>query len=224
MSLTTHITKAGKYPVVQIACPYFKNEFVKTDSPRTGILHTTEGGWNGSMEVFHTHFAPHFLLGVNATLTAHQRVEHAKEKLSLDKGTPPEPTGKVEIAQLVPVGNIGAAIVTHNNLAIVQIEMIGYAREELWLPTDETLDALASLMLVCKDVWGIPLSRPWPTGVYGRAGKTDHRNDGHFGKTAGWFGHGDCPTPDTHWDPGNLNWDVVFFHANTLEKSSNDKK
>ena len=58
------------------------------------MLHTTEGGWTGSMSVFHRHYAPHFILG----------------KDNEDKS-------KVHIAQLVPIGNIGSSCRAHNNLA-----------------------------------------------------------------------------------------------------------
>ena len=81
----------------------------------------------------------------------------------------------------MPVGTIGAAIVTHNNLARVQVEMIGFAMERNWLPDDGTLDALASLMLVCRDLWDIPLSHPWKDGDFGRASDNPHRHSGKLG-------------------------------------------
>jgi N-acetylmuramoyl-L-alanine amidase len=192
MSIRTHIDKAGRFPVRQIQCPHFSTP-IDLSAPRAGVLHTTEGGWAGSLDVFKIHYAPHFVVGQNAV------------------------DNKVEIAQLVAVGTIGAAIVTHNSLAIVQIEMIGYSKEALWLPDDETLDALASLMLVCRDEWDIPLTHPWPDGDFGRAGKNPHRASGKFGKIAGWYGHGDCPSPDTHWDPGALEWTKIFERAKVLD-------
>lgn len=194
-ALRAIIDKAGKYPVVQAPCPCFQHELADLTVPAAGVLHTTEGGWNGSMDVFKVHYAPHFALGLNAS-------------------------GKPEIAQLVPVGIIGAACVGHNNKARVQIEMIGYAKEEAWLPDDDTLDVLASLMLVCRDEWGIPLSHPWSDGDYGRAGDNPHRHSGKFGTVAGWFGHADMPPMDSHWDPGNLQWSKVFAHAASIDRSA----
>ena len=96
---------------------------------------------------------------------------------------------------------------------IVQIEMIGFSKEKPWLPDDETLAALASLMAVCADEYGIPLEHPWPDGDFGKAGKNPHRSSGKYGKVPGWYGHGDCPSPDTHWDPGNLKWTEVLGMA-----------
>jgi hypothetical protein len=123
---------------------------------------------------------------------------------------------KVRIAQLVQAGTIGAALKAHNNQAIVQIEMIGYSKEQPWLPDDETIAALASLMAVCASEYGIPLEHPWPDGDFGKAGKNPHRSSGKYGNLPGWFGHGDCPSPDTHWDPGNLNWSVVLDMAKQM--------
>jgi hypothetical protein len=123
---------------------------------------------------------------------------------------------KVQIAQLVQVGTIGAALKAHNNQAIVQIEMIGFSKESPWLPDDDTLNALASLMAECQREYGIPLDHAWPDGDFGRAGKNPHRTSGKYGTVAGWFGHGDCPSPDTHWDPGNLEWSVVLGKAKQM--------
>ena len=61
--------------------------------------------------MFQQHFAPHFLLGFD----------------ELQK--------RVRIAQLVQVGTIGAALVTHNDRAIVQVEMIGYSSRRFGCPT-----------------------------------------------------------------------------------------
>jgi len=127
---------------------------------------------------------------------------------------------KVRIAQLVQVGTIGAALVTHNNQAIVQIEMVGFSKETPWVPDDDTAAALASLMATCASEYGIPLSHPWPDGDFGKAGNNPHRSSGKFGRIAGWYGHGDCPSPDTHWDPGNLKWSVIFDMAKQMVDDS----
>jgi hypothetical protein len=82
------------------------------------------------------------------------------------------------------------------------------------------LDALASLMNVCWHEWGIPLVHPFPDGDFGLAGssrRNTHRRAGKFGKIAGWYGHGDMPDPDVHWDPGALEWSKVFLHCHELE-------
>ena len=188
LSVKPFLESAGKFTVEQIPCPHF-NQAVDLDAPRTGVLHTTEGDWTSSLAVFKTHYAPHFLLGLDAS------------------------QNKVRIAQLVQVGTIGAALVTHNVGAIIQIETIGYSKQTLWLPDEGTLDALASLMAVCWREYGIALSHPWADGDYGVYGNNPHRGSGKWGVVGGWYGHGDVPIPDDHWDPGALQWSKVFARA-----------
>jgi hypothetical protein len=141
------LEQAGKYPIAHIGGIPHINEGVLLDAPRTGVLHTTEGGWAGSLAIFKHHFAPHFMLGFDADVQ------------------------KVRIAQLVQVGTIGAALRAHNNQAIVQVEMIGRSKEKPWLPDDETVEALASLMAACANEYAIPLEHPWPDGDFGKFGK-----------------------------------------------------
>lgn len=186
------LDQAGRFPIEHIGgIPHFNQPF-DARAPRVGVLHTTEGGWEGSLAVFKRHYAPHFMLGRDVS------------------------QGKVRIAQLVQVGTIGAALRAHNNKAIVQIEMIGYSKETPWLPDDETLEALASLMAVCLKEYNIPLEHPWKDGDWGKSGDNPHRSSGFYGEKAGWFGHGDCPKPDEHWDPGNLKWSAVLKLAEKL--------
>lgn len=191
-SVKPWLDQAGKYPIVHIGgIPHFNQE-VLLNAPRTGVLHTTEGGWAGSLAIFKQHYAPHFMLGYDADAQ------------------------KVRIAQLVQIGTIGAALKAHNNQTIVQIEMVGFSKEKPWLPDDDTVSALASLMAVCAAEYGIPLEHPWPDGDFGKAGKNAHRSSGKYGKVPGWYGHGDCPSPDTHWDPGNLKWSAVLAMAQQI--------
>jgi hypothetical protein len=195
LPLKPWLDQAGKFPISHIGgIPHF-NTAVSLSTPRTGVLHTTEGGWAGSMSIFQHHYAPHFLVGLDAS------------------------QGKVRIAQLVQIGTIGAALRAHNNKAIVQIEMIGFSKTHPWLPDDETLEALASLMAVCALEYRIPLTHPWPDGNFGAAGNNSHRSSGKYGTEPGWFGHGDCPNPDAHWDPGNLKWSVILTKAQAIVNS-----
>lgn len=188
-SVKPWLDQAGDFPISHIGgIPHF-NQSVLLSSPRTGVLHTTEGGWAGSLAIFKEHFAPHFLLGFDAE------------------------EGKVRIAQLVQIGTIGAALKANNNKAIVQVEMVGFSKENPWLPDAQTADALASLMAVCNIEYGIPLLRPWLDGDWGKFGNNPHRTSGKYGTVTGWFGHGDCPNPDKHWDPGNMQWSVIFAKA-----------
>jgi hypothetical protein len=62
------------------------------------------------------------------------------------------------------------------------------------------------------------IHRPWADRDFGKVGNNPHRTSGKYGEEAGWFGYGDCPSPDTHWDPGNMKWSVVLAQqiADTL--------
>lgn len=194
------LTKAGKFEVEHIGgIPHF-SEPVLLDKPRAGVLHTTEGGWTGAMAIFKQRYAPQFMVGWD----------------DVQKRT--------RIVQMVQVGTIGAALKTHNNLAIVQVELadnpLGQDRskEQLWMPDPATAEALAALMAACELEYGIPLTHPWPDGIYGKATALDpHRNHGEFGTIAGWYGHGDVPAPDFHWDPGALKWSELFEMAKAVE-------
>jgi hypothetical protein len=186
------LDQAGRFPISHIGgIPHF-NQAVDLHAPRTGVLHTTEGWWAGSLAIFKQHFAPHFMLGFDSD------------------------RGGVRIAQLVQIGTIGAALRAHNNQAVVQIEMIGFSQKKPWLPDEDTVEALASLMAVCAEEYGIPLSHPWPDGDFGKAGPNPHRSSGKYGTEAGWYGHADCPSPDEHWDPGNLKWSIILEKAKQM--------
>ena len=189
MKIQPLITKAGKYDVQFVARPH-TNQPIDLNAAPAGILHTEEGSFDGSERIFSVHYSPHFVVGI------HQ--------------------GKPTIWQHVPVGLIGLACRAHNNQALVEIELEGSAKEESWLPDPVRLDLLSSLMLACRDTWGIPLTRPWADGDYGRASDNPHRHAGKLGKVAGWYAHADMPQPDTHWDPGNLRWADVFARAEAI--------
>src|SRR5208283_2874471 len=136
MTLFPWLAKAGRFDVEHVGgIPHF-NQAVDPCAPPTGVLHTTEGGWDSSLAVFKQHYAPHFLVGPG------------------------------RIAQLVQVGTIGAALVTHNWIPIVQVEVVGYSKQQLWSLDDATSEAVAALMAACLAEYGIPLTRPWADGVY----------------------------------------------------------
>ena len=189
------LTQAGPYKVNWVPCP-FSRKRVQHDLPRAGILHTTEGGFEGSLEVFEQHYAPHFEVG-------------------LDKGVP-------RINQLVKVGYIGSACRAHNDKAIVQIEMVAFSKETPWFPDDKTADALAHLMVAIEAEYGVPLSHPFADDDWPRAGHNPHRNAGKFGKIAGWYGHGDMPDPDVHWDPGHFLYSVLFKKCQEIKDGSTE--
>ena len=181
-----YLDSVGRFTVEQIPCPHFSQP-VNLAGARTGVIHTTEGPHiDDALSVFKQHFAPHFLVGPG------------------------------RILQLVQVGTIGAALVHHNPDAIVQIEVVGYSKQTPWIFDDATLEPLAALLAVIKAEYAVPLAHPWPDGEYGLHGDNPHRHAGKWGVEPGWYGHGDVPQPDEHWDPGALQWSKLFAASGAL--------
>lgn len=145
--------------------------------PPKGVLHTTEGGWDGSLGVFRRTGTPTFMLGRDAR-------------------------GRLRIAQFMPIGEMALTLkndsggIETNRDCLVQIEIVDFSKRTRWLPEPETTRLLASLLhrLSLADV-GIPLRR----------GGDGTRNAQRWRTQAGWFGHSELPEND-HWDPGALDW------------------
>ena len=155
------------------------------------VLHTTEGHWEGSLNVFTTTGTPTFMLGWH-TVT----LDNKKR------------SGPFHLAQLCPIGEMALTLVNDaggtetNREALVQIELIGFSKKEPWLPDAQTTKVLAALMERLEEVCGIPLQRA------GNGSRSVALWDGK----AGWFGHGEVPE-NSHWDPGALRWADVFKAA-----------
>jgi N-acetylmuramoyl-L-alanine amidase len=156
------LDRAGAHRVEHVPCPN-PGQPVDLHAPPKGIMHTTEGSFEGSLAVFRQHFAPHFMVGRDARKA-------------------------VRILQLVPLETMAAALenrpggVETNRVCRAQIELVGFSKHELWLPEQEVAEALAALMLALRDAAGIPLRHV----IAGR--KPDL-----WVKAAGWLGHIDVP-------------------------------
>lgn len=196
MASTGWLTQIGDYKVERIDVPH---TLVRCDAtkPPAGVGHTTEGGWSGSLGVFKQHFAPNFMIGRNDS-------------------------GKVTIAQMVPIGFMAAALNNEeggketNRWARVQFELVGFSSLEDWLPGDEVQHALAQFFKSMKANAGIPMSRPFPDSLESRTWATEtnpRRISGKWGNTPGWFNHLEVPEND-HWDMGAFQWREVFAQAN----------
>src|SRR3954449_12656354 len=190
MSLWLSKTSDGKFPIEHISCPHPAGN-VDTSRPAAGVLHTTEGGWESALSVFRQHYAPTFLCGSR------------------------------RIAQLVPLGQMTGALenasggVETNRWARVQIEVVGYSKETLYMFDAGTKDALASLLATCAVELGVPLTRPYPDRMPPPPWATTkfaRRHDGKWGRTSGWFGHVEIPE-NAHWDPGYLKWSDLLALA-----------
>jgi hypothetical protein len=180
-----YITNAGTLHVERIDGVKRTNSAVDLSAPPKGILHTTEGGWDSSLDVFRSRLTtPTFMIGLD---------DRVKSRAP-----------GVRIAQLVPLGEMAAALINErggvetNRVCRVQIEIVGFSKHTLWLPPKPLSTALAVLMYEMKEQAGIP---------YHHA--VAHRSMAVWPKVSGWLGHEDVPEND-HWDPGNLNWPVLF--------------
>lgn len=185
-------TSDGKYPIERIPCPHPDGK-VDLSKPPTGVMHTTQGGWDSAMSVFTQHYAPIFLVGPH------------------------------RIAQLVPLGYMAAALehdgpTETNRWARAQIEVCGYSKTSPYSFDAATSETLASLLATLKVEARIPLTRPFPdamppggTNVWARTSFA-RRHAGVWGKVAGWYGHVEVPE-NSHWDPGALRWSALLTAA-----------
>lgn len=156
---TGWLAYAGPYKIEHTPCPDYAGDVIP-GVPAKGVLHTTEGGWDGSMAVFKKHYAPHFMVGPG------------------------------RIAQLLPLGRAAAALEhpagtpPTNAVCAVQVEIVGYSQRNPWLPDTTTTDALAYLMAELERVADIPLQQatgPWlrTSGWLGH-GDVPNQYSGHW--------------------------------------------
>jgi Mannosyl-glycoprotein endo-beta-N-acetylglucosaminidase len=184
------LAKAGRYKIERIDVPK-PDAPVEMSKPPAGVLHTMEGHWDFSLEIFRKHDAPHFMV---------------------DAG---------RIAQLVPLGEMAAALeprvgeIVTNGWARAQIEVAGFSKEEPYQFSAPILDTLAELMAALVGVADIPLSRPFPDALEPKPWATRdfvRRHAGKWGHVAGWYGHMEIPV-NSHWDPGALQWSGLLAVA-----------
>lgn len=183
-------TSDGKYKIEHIPCPHPDGR-VDMRKPPTGVEHTTEGtNWDGLVEEFKQHFAPHFLVAPH------------------------------RIAQLVPLGYMAAALehdgpTETNRYARAQIETVGFSKTSPYSFDAATSETLASLLATLKVEARIPLSRPFPDAMPPQPWATRsfvRRHAGKWGKVGGWYGHVEVPE-NSHWDPGALRWSLLLDAA-----------
>ena len=178
----------GGIPVEKITdC---KRSFVNANAqPPKGVLHTTEGSWNGSMQVFkYNTGTPTFMVGRDGS--QRQGVGY---------------NGRLRIAQFMPIGEMaltlknGSGGVETNRDCIVQIELVAHCQWDAWLPDPETTKLLNALMQELNNRFNIPM-------IHSGNGT---RSSTRWTRMAGWFGHGEVPEND-HTDPRAIRWSVIL--------------
>ena len=168
--------------------------------PNKILLHSTEGP-NGSgtsgLEFFEAGFVPHFTIDL-------------KNK---------------RLYQHFPLNKTSGAIKSHDDLAGIQIEIIGYSdkkaaagREEWILEnfTDEEVQYLADLIIGISNATGIPTTS---SVTWGDDTNPKRLSVEEFKNYQGILGHRHAPHND-HWDPVGI-WDKLEKALNNASSSSN---
>ena len=176
----------------------------QTSNTSIGVLHTTEGS----------------------------TVDGAWRTLSQAGSAPHFITGEGRIVQCRPLTAQGSALRTNsphhpNADAQVQIEMVAFSKETLWLPGPETLEPSVALLAFCARDLGIPLRIPaeWPdncSDVPPRWAANNARRqnaaNGLWPAEKGWWMHMEVPwqNPSWHWDCGALKRSEMVRMAEVL--------
>lgn len=165
--------------------PYFNNSHT-----RIGVLHTTEGATVKSAftTLSQNHSAPHFIAGENRILQCRPITKQGAALLSTSKYNP-------------------------NTDAALQIEMVGFSKQTLWMPAQSSLDPVVAIMRwATGDPLNVPLKRPFdgwlddcsdvklPWAVSSNARR---QAQNVWPKVTGWYMHMEVPV-NNHWDCGAL--------------------
>lgn len=134
--------------------------------------------------------------------------------------------GDLIIGQHKPIWARGEATDEQDRYA-VQVEIQARSRIEVWVPAREILDGLAALMafLDRRGIVNTARKRPdgqdWPLRVDRLPAASEdyyRRRAGLWRTASGVYGHIEMPG-DEHWDPGGLNYPVVFdMMQNVLDR------
>lgn len=179
MTTAEWLTKVGPYKVEHVPAPGPSEPWDRW-VPAKGLLHTTEGSnVEGALSVFRVHFRPKFTVG-----------RDRKRKVRILQHSP---LSRMDAA----LANLAGGVETNRHVR-VQVEIVGFSQSHTWLPSSEVTDALAHLLLVCRDRLDIPLRH-----------RSVNRDVKLWDKTAGWVGHRDAPE-NNHIDPGALDYSALF--------------
>lgn len=171
-------------------------ERVPTAQEPNGVLHTTEGHWDPSLNVFTSTGTPTFMIG--------------HERLRAVGSNAPASGSRIRVAQFMPIGEMALTLqnaaggTETNRETVVQIELIGFSKFDKWSPPAPVLKVLADLFRQLHDACGIPLQR----------GGDGTRNESLWDGKAGWFGHLEVPEND-HTDVRNFDWQKLLRAAGT---------
>lgn len=185
------IKRIGEFEVERAEIPRPGNKaYFNNSHTRIGVLHTTESDTvKSAFNTLKSKFsAPHFIAGEN------------------------------RILQNRPINKQGAALLSTkqynpNTDAALQIEMVGFSKQTLWMPPQSSLAPVVAIMRwAVGDPLNIPLRRPvdaWldnctdvalPWAVSSNARR---KAQNIWPKVTGWYMHMEVPV-NNHWDCGAL--------------------
>ena len=189
--MTGWVDKIGEYTVIKKEGPRPDGQpYLNLGANPSFCVHTTEGYTvDGAVTTLRKNFScPHFVVGENS------------------------------IVQMRPVWAQGATLRSHND-RFIQVECVGKSALSLHTLTDATWRPLVALTKWVHETQKVPLVRPdgWtdllPAGTW--AINTPRRQSRKALSIRGVFGHVDIPDQDPtwHWDPGSLNYTLLFEQA-----------
>lgn len=184
------------------------NSQIPLSQPAKGCLHTTEGHFGPSLEVFERTGTPTFMMG-------YDELKVVNGKLTNQPATARTP---IRVAQFMPIGEMALTLknaaggVETNRFCVAQIELVGTCVQGAtghgaWLPPEPVLNVLADLILQIREAAGVPLAR----------GGNGTRSIQRWQQNPGWFGHGETPEND-HTDPRGIKWSEIFARAKAGDK------
>lgn len=166
-----------------------------------GVLHTTEGKTLSSAlsHLSMNHASPHFCVGDN------------------------------RIVQCRPIGVQAACLRANHNQpnpnrdAYIQIEMVAFSSQKLWLPDAPTLQPLVRLMAALKDFVPFKVPNNWPDDCNDLKGtiwaaNNSRRRSNTWPAEKGWWMHMEVPYQGKswHWDCGAIKRTVLLQQAKEL--------
>lgn len=210
MGTESWLDQIGPFPVERREIPRPGNKpYIPNLAPDIGMLHTTEG----------------------------RTVDSAFNTLSQKRIAPTFIIGEDRIIQCRPLNAQASALhEPANKSARVQIEMVGFSKQTLWLPERATLEPTIAVLAYCAQELSIPLIVPndWPDDVSDMKGQiwaTNNRRRklaaaGDWPKKLGWWMHLEVPLqgPSWHWDCGALRRTEMLSMAAHLIGSEHTKK
>ena len=163
--------------------------------PFRGVIHTTEGGWDGSLGEFKNGLkAPH----VMAAPPSHPDGPRIVQFISLDRSA-------------YALFNAEGGVET-NRLGALQVEVVGFAKDSPTLTDND-------LAWIGREVIG-PMTRaaPGPIKLEGPEffGEEDFQamSASAWESFNGWCGHQHVPeNVNVHWDPGKIDIQAIFDAA-----------